>query len=346
MNALYTMHFFGGGAEGLKSLGLRGVAASNMRRLLRRPCCGSSRLGDVLRRCMVRTCKSHITLPPLKRSVAMLKFSDVHAESYNDLVAHVKRSLLLADWGDPNHEESLLNPKNVGPATAAVSNLREAACVVGKMPTTFDPDEFDETIRDLHTLLKKRGFGEEERKTRVRRVSPILMQCKGTCDLCLHEVLMPLVTPCAHILCCGCVMQGPPKGKTIDGSVREDESEEHPLPPGVYRAPRGCPVCALHYMMQRANPYNPNPAQAVPEDLIELQPSYIQHPWKVDESQADGVYAQGESSKVNYLLSALRKMGAAVDAEVVAQQDARDAFFSREVNGVAAHTPGWNGDFD
>lgn len=305
-----------------------------------------ARLGDVLRRCMVRTCKSHITLPPLKRSVAMLKFSDVHAESYNDLVAHVKRSLLLADWGDPNHEESLLNPKNVGPATAAVSNLREAACVVGKMPTTFDPDEFDETIRDLHTLLKKRGFGEEERKTRVRRVSPILMQCKGTCDLCLHEVLMPLVTPCAHILCCGCVMQGPPKGKTIDGSVREDEIEEHPLPPGVYRAPRGCPVCALSYVMQRENPYNPNPAQAVPEDLIELQPSYIQHPWKVDESQADGVYAQGESSKVDYLLSALRKMGAAVTAEVLAQQDARDAFFSREVAGVAAHTPGWNGDFD
>ena len=38
------------------------------------------RLGDVLRRCMVRTCKSHIELPPLKRTTSMLQFSDVHAD--------------------------------------------------------------------------------------------------------------------------------------------------------------------------------------------------------------------------------------------------------------------------
>lgn len=300
------------------------------------------RLGEVLRRCMVRTCKSHISLPPLQRTTTMLKFSDVHAESYNDIVAHVKRSLLLADWGDPNHIESLLNVKNVREALAAVTNLREAACVVGKMPTTFDPDEFDETIRDLNGYLQKRGFGEEERKARIRRVSPTLMQCKGTCDLCMHEVIMPLITPCAHILCCGCVMQGPPKGKTLNGHEK-DEIAEPDLPPGIARAPRGCPLCGSAYVMQKENPYNSNPAQAVPQDLIELQPSYVQHPWKVDESVADGVYAQGESSKVDHLLTRLRKIGAAVDAEVVRRQDERDAFFAREANGLGATTSGWSG---
>ena len=303
------------------------------------------RLGDVLRRCMVRTCKSHIELPPLKRTTSMLQFSDVHADSYNDLVAFVKRNLLLADWGDPNHTESLLNPKNVREAAATVTNLREAACVVGQMPITCSSDEFDETILALMQLLKERGFGDEERKARVRRVSPMLMQCKGTCDLCLHKVLMPLVTPCAHILCCGCVMRGPPKGKTLNGKDVEDERVNEPeLPPGVHRAPRGCPVCGSAYFMEEDHDNNLNPVQEVPKDLIELQPKLEQHSWKVDESRGgDGVYAQGESSKVDHLLAELRKIGAAVSAEIVKQQDDRDAFFAREANGMSENTPGWSG---
>ena len=303
------------------------------------------RLGDVLKRCMVRTCKSHISLPPLKRATTLLGFSDVHAESYNDLVSHVKRSLLLADWGDPNHDESLMNSKNVREATAAVNNLREAACVVGKMPTTFDADEFDETIRDLHTMLRERGFGEEERKSRVRRVSPMLMQCKGTCDLCLHETVLPLVTPCAHLLCCACVLKGRRKGEKLEANKDTHDGEPRPeLPPGVSPSPRGCPVCGLSYKMQAATKRadNPCPAQEVPQDLIELQPSYIQHAWKVTEGNA--LVKQGESSKVDHLLEVLRKIGAAADEELVRVQNERDAFFAREAAGVSEQTPGWNGE--
>lgn len=47
-------------------------------------------------------------------------------------VAHVRRALLLADWGDPSHEQSLQNPKNARLARTAVDNLREACNVAGR----------------------------------------------------------------------------------------------------------------------------------------------------------------------------------------------------------------------
>ena len=39
---------------------------------------------------------------------------------------------------------------------------------------------------------------------------------------------------------------------------------------------------------------NPAPRQAVPQDLIEIQPSYVQHAWRM----TDATEAQGESTKV------------------------------------------------
>ncbi len=56
------------------------------------------------------TCGRYTTLV---RAVSSLDFTRVHATSYNELVAFLRRSLLLADWADPNHEESLLNPRSV-----------------------------------------------------------------------------------------------------------------------------------------------------------------------------------------------------------------------------------------
>lgn len=47
-------------------------------------------------------------------------------------VAHVRRALLLADWCDPSHEQSLQNPKNARLARTAVDNLREACNVAGR----------------------------------------------------------------------------------------------------------------------------------------------------------------------------------------------------------------------
>jgi len=62
---------------------------------------------------------------------------------------------------------------------------------------------------------------------------------------------------------------------------------------------------ALSARLCRAD--NPAPRQAVPQDLIEIQPSYIQHAWHM----TDLLEAQGESTKVDHLLAKLRKLGAA-----------------------------------
>jgi len=328
-----------------------GASATLWTNAIQRPLEGSDRmaqaeaverLGEVLRRCMVRTCKSHIALRPMKRTIVMLSFNDVHAESYDGLVAHVKRGLLLADWGDPNHVQSLLNTKRVREASLAVNNLREAACVVGKMPVVFDPKEFDETVRDLRDMLKKRGFTETDREERIKRVCPTLVQCKGACDLCKHEVIYPLVTPCAHVLCCACVLHDGCTGTTVASSDAAPA-----LPEGVSRAPRGCPVCGIAYSMQEAKPneYNESPLQEVPQDLIELQPSYDQLAWTVSDD-GDRVTAQGVSTKVDHLLMFLRKIGAAVDAETLREQNERDEISARNRLAMSERVPGWGGEIN
>ena len=48
----------------------------------------------------------------------------------------------------------------------------------------------------------------------------------------------------------------------------------------------------------------------MPQDLIEIQPSYVQHAWRM----TDALEAQGESTKVDRLLARLREIGAAPSA--------------------------------
>lgn len=72
-------------------------------------------------------------------------------------------------------------------------------------------------------------------------------RCRDWCRL-------PVVTPCRHLLCLSCV--------SLDCEK--------------------CPIadCGSKYKMQnpedRARPENQNPKWPVPQDLIELQPSYVQ----------------------------------------------------------------------
>lgn len=72
-------------------------------------------------------------------------------------------------------------------------------------------------------------------------------RCEDWCRL-------PIITPCRHLLCLGCV--------SLD-------SEKCTFP-----------GCQNHYEMQSpeilTRPENPNPKWPVPKDLIELQPSYKQ----------------------------------------------------------------------
>ena len=263
----------------------------------------AARLGSLLHRVAIRTLKSDIRLPPLEREVKSLAFTRAHALSYNDIVSHVRRSLLLADWADPSHVESLLNPGQTRPAMEAVQNLGEAACVTGVYPVHCFGAEMDETVEDLVDALKQRGHGHEAATARANELRYPLTVAKGKCQRCAGDAYVPLVTPCGHLLCCGCVaVVGDDAGRGVSSAQQSDFLHET-------RAPVRCPVCASPFKMQAPDPRldNPAPRQAVPQDLIEIQPSYVQLPWRV----TDALEAQGESTKVEYLLARLRELGAA-----------------------------------
>ncbi|ACO70093.1 SNF2 super family [Micromonas commoda] len=278
----------------------------------------AARLGSLLRRVAIRTLKSDIRLPPLEREVRGLAFTRAHALSYNEIVSHVRRSLLLADWADPSHVESLLNPRQTRLAMEAVQNLREAACVTGVYPVHCFGPEMDETVEDLVEALKRRGHGHESATARANELRYPLTVAKGRCQRCDVDAFMPLVTPCGHLLCCGCVaVVGDESGRGVSSAPQEDFLHET-------RAPVRCPVCASPFKMQAPDPRldNPAPRQAVPQDLIEIQPSYVQLPWKM----VDALEAQGESTKVEYLLARLRELGAApLEREKGAPGDGDDA---------------------
>ncbi|KAK3258915.1 hypothetical protein CYMTET_32062 [Cymbomonas tetramitiformis] len=68
-----------------------------------------------------------------------------------------------------------------------------------------------------------------------------------------------------------------------------------------------CVACEAPFQMQAPIPRqdNPEPRQAVPQDLIEIQTAYIQESWAVDWK----LERQGQSSKISYLLRRLAKLG-------------------------------------
>ena len=68
------------------------------------------RLDCLLEQVMIRSNKRKIpNFPKLKEHNVVLEFTDVHGTSYSQLVEVIQRNLMLADWFDKNHHESLLN---------------------------------------------------------------------------------------------------------------------------------------------------------------------------------------------------------------------------------------------
>ena len=54
----------------------------------------------------------------------MLDFAPEHAHSYNELIEVVKLNLLLADWNDEDHNESLLSVRNSKWGKEMLRNVR------------------------------------------------------------------------------------------------------------------------------------------------------------------------------------------------------------------------------
>jgi len=291
---------------------------------------------ELLQRIMVRTCKTHIRLPSVRKITHSVPFTKQHALSYNRMVSHVQRSMLLADWFDPNHEQSLLRANNAQEARQTVINLREAACVIGDMPLTYSNDEIDEAERDLRVHLAEKLCIKDlaRQQVMINRVLPAMTRFEFPCDCCGILAYLPLVTPCAHVLCVECVQNesSNPGADITNGDVvtANNRRKIETLPSGVRRAPRSCAKCGCPYKMQDATPRedNPMPCQPVPQDLIELQCSYIQRGWTVNFNDERSSH---ESSKAEFLLERLRSLNIAVTKVELENFEANERFFKDQL---------------
>lgn len=108
---------------------------------------GRSRLLQLLRRCMISARKSDLKMiPPCIKKVTYLNFNEEHARSYNELVVTVRRNILMADWNDPSHIESLLNPKQWKFRSTTIRNVRLSCCVAGHIKVTEAGEDIQETM--------------------------------------------------------------------------------------------------------------------------------------------------------------------------------------------------------
>ena len=111
---------------------------------------GARALRDLLVDVSIRAAKADLSvIPRLVRLVTPVRFRRRHALSYNALVEAVERSLLLADWGDPDHRESLLARRNAPWAREVAANLRAAACVAGAVALHPKLADVHETLQLL-----------------------------------------------------------------------------------------------------------------------------------------------------------------------------------------------------
>ncbi|XP_021774468.1 F-box protein At3g54460-like [Chenopodium quinoa] len=234
---------------------------------------GKLRLLQLLERCMISARKADLRcIPPCIKKTTFLEFTEEHAKTYNELVVTVRRNILMADWNDPSHVQSLLNPKHWKSRTNTIRNVRLSCCVAGHMKVSHAGHDIQETM----DILVQNGLDLlSEEYSRIR----YNLSYGGNCQRCNEWCRLPIVTPCRHLLCLDCV--------ALDS--------ERCVFPG----------CGYLYEMEspeiRSRQENPNPKWPVPKDLIELQPSYKQDSWDPD-------WESTSSSKVTYLVQRLKEI--------------------------------------
>ncbi|GAV80317.1 SNF2_N domain-containing protein/Helicase_C domain-containing protein/zf-CW domain-containing protein [Cephalotus follicularis] len=234
---------------------------------------GRSRLLQLLHRCMISARKTDLkSIPPCIKKVTFLNFTQEHARTYNELVVTVRRNILMADWNDPSHVESLLNPKQWKFRSATIRNVRLSCCVAGHIKVTDAGEDIQETM----DILVDSGLDPISEEYALIKYYLLF---GGNCLRCNEWCRLPIITPCRHLLCLHCVAL---------------DSEKCALP-----------GCGNLYEMQSSKiltrAENPNPKWPVPKDLIELQPSYKQDDWNPD-------WQSTSSSKVSYLVEKLKAL--------------------------------------
>lgn len=234
---------------------------------------GRARLLQLLRRCMISARKKDLLMiPPCIKKVTFINFNEEHAKTYNELVVTVRRNILMADWNDPSHVESLLNPKQWKFRSTLIRNVRLSCCVAGHIKVTDAGEDIQETM----DILVENGLDPLSEEYTFIRYNILF---GGNCMRCQEWCRLPVITPCRHLLCLDCV------------AINSEKCT--------------FPGCEYLYEMQSpetlARPENPNPKWPVPKDLIELQPSYKQDDWNPD-------WQSTSSSKVSYLVEKLKDL--------------------------------------
>ncbi|RDY07200.1 F-box protein, partial [Mucuna pruriens] len=239
---------------------------------------GRSRLLHLLHKCMISARKIDLqSIPPCIKKFVYLDFNEEHARSYNELVITVRRNILMADWNDPSHVESLLNPKQWKFRSATIKNVRLSCCVAGHVKVTHAGEDIQETM----DMLVQSGLDPTSGEYTSIRYNLLY---GGHCVRCKEWCRLPLITPCRHLLCLDCV--------SIDNTKC------------TY------PGCRKLYEMQSRlpRPENPKPKWPVPKDLIELQPSYKQAWFMTNSDNWDPDWQSTSSSKVSYLVQRLKTL--------------------------------------
>lgn len=127
-----------------------------------------SHLLCLLKRIMISARKKDLkNIPPCIKKVTLVDFNEEHARSYNELVVTVRRNILMADWNDPSHVESLLNPKQWKFRSNTIRNIRLSCCVAGHIKVT----EAGNDIQDTMDVLVQQGLDPHSEYYGLIRVS-------------------------------------------------------------------------------------------------------------------------------------------------------------------------------
>ncbi|ERN16230.1 hypothetical protein AMTR_s00063p00087380 [Amborella trichopoda] len=160
---------------------------------------GRMRLLELLRRCMISARKADLlTIPPCIKKITFLHFTEEHAKSYNELVVTVRRNILMADWNDPSHVESLLNPKQWKFRSNLIRNVRLSCCVAGHIKVTDAGQDIQET---MDILVQQDLDPDSEEYVLIKYA----LLNGGNCIRCKEWCRLPVITPCMHLLCLDCV---------------------------------------------------------------------------------------------------------------------------------------------
>jgi SNF2 family DNA or RNA helicase len=119
------------------------------------------RLDKLLTRVMIRSSKSDVSnLPQCIVKDVILDFSADGASCYNELVFLARRNLVLCDWMNDSHAESVLNPKNSKECLEFLSNLRSACNFGGIINMEFHRADVSESLDMLYreAMRSKKGI--------------------------------------------------------------------------------------------------------------------------------------------------------------------------------------------